>query len=124
MKRATGAALPVVRERKPGKAAVLVGRASGLSGFTPNEARVAVKDGAPVHGYAPDSVFYFDCTDDEGAGRFLKKHGLERGKFVCAIPGNRVTPRWEFWGKKPNEKGVALNAKTEESGTPSKTRLN
>ena len=46
VKRATGAALPVVRERKPGKAAVLVGRASGLSGFAPNEARVAVRDGA------------------------------------------------------------------------------
>ena len=71
-------------------------------------------DVAPVHGYAPDSVFYFDCTDDEGAERFLKRYGLERGKFVCAIPGNRVTPRWEFWAQKPNEKGVALNAKTEE----------
>jgi len=69
---------------------------------------------APLHGYAPDSVFDFDCTDEEGAAKFLKRYGLVRGKFVCAIPGNRVTPRWEFWGGKPDEKGVALNARTEE----------
>ena len=69
---------------------------------------------SPIHGYAPDSVFYFDCTDEAGAGKFMKDNGLERGKFVCAIPGNRVTPRWEFWGGKPDEKGIALNAKTEE----------
>ena len=69
---------------------------------------------APIHGYAPDSVFYFDCTDEAGAARFLEAHGLVRGKFVCAIPGNRVTPRWEFWGGRPDEKAIALNAKTEE----------
>ena len=72
-------------------------------------------DVAPLHGYAPDSVFDFDCTDEEGAAKFLRANGLERGRFVCAIPGNRVTPRWEFWGTKPDEKGLALNARTEEA---------
>ena len=71
-------------------------------------------DVAPIHGYAPDSVFYFDCTDEDGAEKFLASNGLKRGEFVCAIPGNRVTPRWEFWGGRPDEKGIALNAKTEE----------
>lgn len=71
-------------------------------------------DVAPLHGYAPDSVFYFDCTDEKAAEEFLAKHGLERGGFVCAIPGNRCTPRWEFWGGKPDEKAIALNEKTEE----------
>ena len=70
---------------------------------------------APLHGYAPDSVFDFDCTDEEGAAKFLKANGLKRGGFVCAIPGNRVTPRWEYWGTRPDEKGIALNAKTEEA---------
>ena len=70
---------------------------------------------APLHGYAPDSVFDFDCTDEDGAAKFLKANGLERGRFVCAIPGNRVTPRWEYWGTKPDEKGIELNAKTEEA---------
>jgi hypothetical protein len=69
---------------------------------------------APICGYAPDSVFYFDCTNESAAEEFLKKYSLERGKFVCAIPGNRVTPRWEFWGGVPNESAIRLNNKMEE----------
>ena len=68
---------------------------------------------APVHGYAPDSVFYFDAVDEKGASKFMSKNGLVPGRFVCAIPGNRATPRWEFWpDMKPNEKSIALNDKS------------
>ena len=71
---------------------------------------------APVHGYAPDSVFHFDAVDEKGAAEFMKKHGLEPGKFVCAIPGNRITPRWEFWtDRKPNERYIAVNEKNLET---------
>lgn len=68
---------------------------------------------APVHGYAPDSVFYFDAVDEKGAEEFMAAHGLVSGRFVCAIPGNRATPRWEFWpDMKTNENYVALNEKS------------
>ena len=54
----------------------------------------AEKDSAApkIHGFAPDAVFDFDAADDAGAEALLAEHGLERGKFVCAIPGNRFTP--------------------------------
>jgi hypothetical protein len=42
VERATGARLSVVRLRTPGKPSVLIGRASGLAGFAPNEFRVKV----------------------------------------------------------------------------------
>ena len=68
---------------------------------------------APIHGYAPDSVFYLDAVDEKGAAAFMKARGLVPGRFVCAIPGNRATPRWEFWpDMKPNEKSIALNEKS------------
>ena len=68
---------------------------------------------APIHGYAPDSVFYLDAVDEKGAEAFMKARGLVPGRFVCAIPGNRATPRWEFWpDMTPNEKSIALNEKS------------
>ena len=71
---------------------------------------------APIHGYAPDSVFYLDAVDEKGAEAFMKARGLVPGRFVCAIPGNRVTPRWEFWpDMKPNERYIAQNEKFLES---------
>ena len=65
------------------------------------------------HGFAPDAVFDFDAADDAGASALLAEHGLEPGKFVCAIPGHRFTPWWEFSGGKPDEKRAAKNAKHE-----------
>lgn len=71
---------------------------------------------APINGYAPDSVFYLDAVDEDGAKKFMAKYALESGKFVCAIPGNRYTPRWEYWtDRKPNEKYIAINEKYLES---------
>ena len=65
------------------------------------------------YGFAPDAVFDFDAVDDAGASALLAEHGLEPGKFVCAIPGHRFTPWWEFSGGKPDEKRAAKNAKHE-----------
>ena len=65
------------------------------------------------YGFAPDAVFDFDAADDAGASVLLAEHGLEPGKFVCAIPGHRFTPWWEFSGGKPDEKRAAKNAKHE-----------
>ena len=75
----------------------------------------AIADSAvpKVHGFAPDAVFDFDAADDAGALALLAEHGLEPGKFVCAIPGHRFTPWWEFFGGGPDERKAALNAKSE-----------
>ena len=66
-----------------------------------------------VSGFAPDAVFDFDAADDAGAAAFLKAHGLEPGRFVCAIPGERFTANWEFFGRPRNEKKAARNAERE-----------
>jgi polysaccharide pyruvyl transferase WcaK-like protein len=42
--------------------------------------------------FGPDTVFGFDLRDDAKADAFLKKSGLEPGKFVCVIPRLRYTP--------------------------------
>lgn len=67
----------------------------------------------PAHGFAPDAVFDFDAADDAGAEALLAEHGLETGKFVCAIPGNRFTPWWEFSGGRPDAQRKAKNDERE-----------
>lgn len=74
---------------------------------------VARKATPAVTGFAPDAVFDFDAADTAGADAFLKACGLETGKFVCAIPGERATASWNYFGRKPNEKRAALNAEHE-----------
>lgn len=70
--------------------------------------------GAPIeHGFVPDAVFDFDAVDEVGAARFLKRKGLENGKFVCAIPGERHTARWSYFAVPVNERKAAENAKKE-----------
>ena len=72
--------------------------------------------GAPVeHGFRPDAVFDFDAIDASGAKRFLDANGLEDGKFVCAIPGERHTARWTYFGGPVNERKAAENAAKEKS---------
>ncbi len=46
----------------------------------------------PVLEFAPDTVFGFDLRDDARATAFLRRSGLETGKFVCVIPRLRYTP--------------------------------
>ena len=66
-----------------------------------------------ARGFAPDAVFNFDVADDAGAEALLAEHGLEPGKFVCAIPGNRFTPRWEFTGGRPDAQRKTKNDERE-----------
>ena len=75
----------------------------------------AEKDSAApaIHGFAPDAVFDYDAADDAGAEALLAEHGLEQGKFVCAIPGHRFTPWWEFMGGEPIADRAAKNAERE-----------
>ncbi len=80
----------------------------------PVAAEIAEKSSCPVKGWAPDAVFDFDAVDEENAGIFLKKHGLERNRFICCIPGQRYTPRWKFFNQAENPQKTAVNAEFEE----------
>lgn len=61
----------------------------------------ARKDGVtcPVMEFGPDGAFAVDVTDDEAATAFLRKHGLEDGKFLVTIPRLRYTPYWKIRNK-------------------------
>jgi len=50
---------------------------------------------APVIEFGPDGAFAADVRNDEVATTFLKKHGLEEGKFICFLPNLRNAPYWE-----------------------------
>lgn len=64
----------------------------------PVSAEIAAKHSVcPVQGYAPDAVFDFDCVDEPATAKFLAEHDLKRGGFICCIPGQRYTPRWQYF---------------------------
>lgn len=46
----------------------------------------------PVLEFAPDAAFGIELRDDARADDFLARHGLEPGRFLCAIPRLRYTP--------------------------------
>ncbi|MBN8820906.1 MULTISPECIES: polysaccharide pyruvyl transferase family protein [unclassified Spirosoma] len=70
----------------------------------------------PIMEFCPDGAFAVDVKNDEAATAFLNEHGLETGKFLCAIPQYRFTPWWELPSKKqvPNEVRRAYNDKMKE----------
>ena len=84
----------------------------------------------PVLEFGPDTVFGFDLRDDAKAAAFLKKSGLEPGKFVCVIPRLRYTPyhhmkedrRYSPTGARNDSDRMrdAINART---GEPDHARL-
>ncbi|MBE6366719.1 MAG: polysaccharide pyruvyl transferase family protein [Lentisphaerae bacterium] len=60
--------------------------------------------------FVPDGAFLFDAADDTGAAEFMRRHGLENGKFVCCLPRYRYTPTWEFCpGETYPEDRIAYN---------------
>jgi len=65
----------------------------------------------PKTAFGPDATFALDLRDDEAAAKLLKEHGLEAGKFLCAIPRLRWTPYWEIHPErvKPNPQRSAVN---------------
>lgn len=70
----------------------------------------------PIMEFCPDGAFAVDVRDDAAADAFLREHGLETGKFLCAIPQYRFSPWWELPSKKqaPNEAKRAYNDKMKE----------
>ena len=81
----------------------------------PVSAEIAAKRSTcSVQGWAPDAVFDFDCADAEGAAAFLREHDLHPGNFICCIPGQRHTPRWNYFDVPPRPDRDAVNAKWEE----------
>jgi len=67
-----------------------------------------------ISGFAPDAVFEFDASDDQQAELFLQKHDLVQGKFICCIPGQRYTPRWEYFSTPAVLEKIRVNAEKEE----------
>ncbi len=63
----------------------------------PVAAEIARSSSCPLQGWAPDAVFDFDAADAAAAAEFLRKNNLRPGGFICCIPGNRNTPRWEYF---------------------------
>ncbi len=51
---------------------------------------------SPLMEFGPDGAFACDLRDAESADRFLQKHGLEEGRFLCCIPRLRYTPYWQI----------------------------
>ena len=70
----------------------------------------------PIMEFGPDGAFAADLRDDAAAMQFLKEHGLEPGKFLCAIPRQRYTPWWELPEKRAkfNERKNARNEEMRE----------
>jgi polysaccharide pyruvyl transferase WcaK-like protein len=66
----------------------------------------------PVMEFGPDGAFGTDVRDDEAAAAFLRKHGLEDGKFLCCIPRLRYTPYWKIknvpFDQKRHERSEAM----------------
>ena len=75
----------------------------------------------PVMAFCPDGAFAVDIRDDKAADAFLKEHGLETGKFLCAIPQLRFSPWWELPQKKLSvnpEKHARNEAMKEQDNKP------
>ena len=50
----------------------------------------------PLIEFGPDAQLGMHLRDDETAFAYLKAHGLEEGKFICAIPRLRYTPYYRI----------------------------
>jgi polysaccharide pyruvyl transferase WcaK-like protein len=60
--------------------------------------------------FGPDATFALDLRDEAAADALMMQHGLERGKFLCAVPRLRWTPYWEIRSfVKPNPQRIAVN---------------
>ncbi|MFW6154651.1 MAG: polysaccharide pyruvyl transferase family protein [Planctomycetota bacterium] len=65
----------------------------------------------PKIGFGPDTTFALDLRDEAAADRLLSEHGLETGRFLCAVPRLRWTPYWEIYPERvaPNPQRSAVN---------------
>jgi polysaccharide pyruvyl transferase WcaK-like protein len=67
----------------------------------------------PIMEFVPDGAFAVDLRDDAAATAFLSAHGLEEGKFLCAIPRFRFTPYWKIRGKSMTAEDEIKNQRNE-----------
>jgi hypothetical protein len=65
----------------------------------------------PTTAFGPDATFALDLRDDGAADVLLRTHGLEPGRFLCAVPRLRWTPYWEIHPDRvaPNPGRSAVN---------------
>lgn len=49
--------------------------------------------------FGPDGAFAVDIYNEPAARKFLERHALREGKFMCVIPRYRNTPYWTIPGK-------------------------
>ncbi len=65
----------------------------------------------PQTAFCPDAAFALDLRDEPAADRLLTEHGLEPGRFLCAVPRLRWTPYWEIYPErvKPDPDRSAIN---------------
>lgn len=61
--------------------------------------------------FGPDATFAIDLRDEAAADALMKEHGLEAGKFLCAVPRLRWTPYWEIHPEtiKPSPERIRVN---------------
>jgi polysaccharide pyruvyl transferase WcaK-like protein len=61
--------------------------------------------------FGPDATFALDLQDARAADALMAAHGLEAGRFLCAVPRLRWTPYWEIHPErvKPNPERIAVN---------------
>ena len=61
--------------------------------------------------FGPDATFAIDLRNEPAADALLKQHGLDSGKFLCAIPRLRWTPYWEIHpeSRKPDPERIRIN---------------
>jgi polysaccharide pyruvyl transferase WcaK-like protein len=61
--------------------------------------------------FGPDATFALDLRDARAADALMAAHGLEPGRFLCAVPRLRWTPYWEIHPErvKPHPERIAIN---------------
>ena len=55
---------------------------------------------SPVMEFGPDGAFAVDLRNDAEAVRFLRRHKLQEGRYLCCIPRLRYTPYWKIHRRK------------------------
>lgn len=63
--------------------------------------------------FGPDASFALNLRDDPAADVLQREHGLETGRYLCAVPRLRWTPYWEIFPHRhePNPDRIRENEK-------------
>lgn len=77
----------------------------------------------PVMEFAPDGAFALLLRDEARAEAYLRRMGLEAGKFVCAVPRLRYTPYYKIHKRAPNEEDLRRDAVNEQYHTADHAKL-